>query len=134
MHARSSSRFRRGAALLLVFAIALAVSACGSSNSGFPTGTAPTASTSTGVSTTTTAATPAAADGASVFSNNCSICHGQKGEGGNGGPNIQQGKTDALVMHQVTNGGGGMPAFGSQLTPAEIQAVAKYVSTTLQTG
>jgi mono/diheme cytochrome c family protein len=28
----------------------------------------------------------------------------------------------------VTNGGGGMPAFKGQLSPAEIVAVAEYVS------
>jgi mono/diheme cytochrome c family protein len=34
----------------------------------------------------------------------------------------------ATVVHQVTNGGGGMPAFGSQLSKTQIQSVAKYVS------
>jgi mono/diheme cytochrome c family protein len=33
----------------------------------------------------------------------------------------------ATVRQQVTNGGG-MPAFGGQLYPTEIDAVAKYVS------
>jgi mono/diheme cytochrome c family protein len=32
------------------------------------------------------------------------------------------------VEEQVRNGGGGMPAFGDQLSDAEIEAVATYVS------
>jgi hypothetical protein len=32
------------------------------------------------------------------------------------------------VKTQVTNGGGGMPAFGGTLSAAEIQAVADYVA------
>jgi mono/diheme cytochrome c family protein len=32
------------------------------------------------------------------------------------------------VQRQVTNGGGGMPAFGGRLTKARIDAVAKYVA------
>jgi mono/diheme cytochrome c family protein len=34
----------------------------------------------------------------------------------------------AVVVHQVTNGGAIMPAFKGKLTDAQIQAVAKYVS------
>jgi mono/diheme cytochrome c family protein len=33
-----------------------------------------------------------------------------------------------VVEHQVTNGGGGMPAFGGRLTKAQIDAVAAYVA------
>ena len=32
------------------------------------------------------------------------------------------------VVEQVTNGGGGMPPFKGQLSPAQIDAVAAYVS------
>ena len=35
--------------------------------------------------------------------------------------------TVAIVLRQVTNGGGAMPAFKGTLTPAQIQAVSKYV-------
>lgn len=47
------------------------------------------------------------------------------------GPNLDQlapNLTTAIVAHQVTNGGAVMPAFKGKLTPAQIQAVAKYVS------
>jgi mono/diheme cytochrome c family protein len=33
-----------------------------------------------------------------------------------------------LVTHQVINGGGGMPAFGSTLSKAQIASVALFVS------
>ena len=32
------------------------------------------------------------------------------------------------MIEQVTNGGGGMPAFKGQLTDAQIKAVAAYVT------
>ncbi len=73
--------------------------------------------------------TPAAtADGESVFADNCSVCHGLSGEGAQGGPPITSQTDIDTIMAQVKNGGGGMPAFGDQLTEQEIQAVAKYVA------
>jgi mono/diheme cytochrome c family protein len=74
----------------------------------------------------------AAPNGKSVFAKaGCSACHTLKDAGatGNVGPNLDQLKpSEAAVEKQVTNGGGGMPAFKGQLTAAEIKAVAKYVS------
>ena len=73
----------------------------------------------------------AAADGSKVFAANCSSCHtlAAAGAKGNVGPNLDQLKpAQAVVQRQVTNGGGGMPAFGGRLSKAEIDAVAKYVS------
>ena len=70
--------------------------------------------------------------GRSVFEQNCASCHTLAAAGSTGtvGPNLDQLKpNDALVVHQVTNGGGGMPAFGGQLSKGQIQSVAKYVST-----
>jgi mono/diheme cytochrome c family protein len=70
--------------------------------------------------------------GRSVFEQNCASCHTLAAAGSSGtvGPNLDQLKpSDALVTHQVTNGGGGMPAFGGQLSKTQIAAVAKYVST-----
>jgi mono/diheme cytochrome c family protein len=73
----------------------------------------------------------AVASGAAVFSGNCASCHTLAAAHAQGtvGPNLDQLKPSlALVRRQVTNGGGGMPAFGGRLTPAQIAAVAKYVS------
>ena len=71
-------------------------------------------------------------NGKDIFTANCGSCHTLKDAGTNGtvGPNLDQLKpTLAIVQHQVINGGGAMPAFKGTLTPAQITAVAKYVST-----
>ena len=72
-----------------------------------------------------------AAAGKTVFSDNCAGCHGALGTGGNGGPDltaIPSAKDMAAVVKQVTNGGGGMPAFKGQLTEQQIQDVSAYVT------
>jgi mono/diheme cytochrome c family protein len=69
--------------------------------------------------------------GRSVFESNCAVCHTLAAAGSTGtvGPNLDQLKpSDALVVHQVTNGGGGMPAFKNVLSKTQIQSVALYVS------
>jgi mono/diheme cytochrome c family protein len=74
----------------------------------------------------------AAPDGKQIFTSaGCAGCHTLKAAGatGNVGPNLDTAKpTEAKVEHQVTVGGGAMPAFKGRLTPAEIKAVAKFVS------
>jgi alcohol dehydrogenase (cytochrome c) len=71
-----------------------------------------------------------AAAGKTVFSENCSVCHGATGHGGNGGPDLTtqpKAKTLNGAIEQVTEGGGGMPAFGELLSTKEIEDVAAYV-------
>jgi quinohemoprotein ethanol dehydrogenase len=71
-----------------------------------------------------------ASAGKSVFASNCSTCHGAGGHGGNGGPDltsIPSAKNLQTVIGQVSNGGGGMPAFKDQLTNKQIQDVSTYV-------
>jgi mono/diheme cytochrome c family protein len=66
-----------------------------------------------------------------VFSQNCSSCHGLSGQGGNGGPDLTSRpatQSTKRVAAQVTNGGGGMPAFKGSLTPKQIRDVAAYVA------
>jgi mono/diheme cytochrome c family protein len=68
--------------------------------------------------------------GALVFSENCSTCHGATGHGGNGGPDLTTmplAQTEEGAIQQVTNGGGGMPAFKGTLSEEEIENVAAYV-------
>jgi mono/diheme cytochrome c family protein len=102
---------------------------CGvtAANPNPPSTTTTTTGTTSG--TTTTAAGP---DGKQVFMTaGCASCHTLKDANatGNVGPNLDQLKpSEATVAHQVEVGGGAMPAFKGQLTPAQIQAVAKYVS------
>jgi mono/diheme cytochrome c family protein len=77
-----------------------------------------------------TAAAPNAEAGAEVFSEECSVCHGASGHGGNGGPDLTtmpKAKEQKGAEEQVTNGGGGMPAFSGQLSEEEIANVAAYV-------
>jgi mono/diheme cytochrome c family protein len=70
-------------------------------------------------------------DGKGLFKTNCGSCHvlSDAATSGAVGPNLDNLKPDlALVTKQVTNGGGGMPAFKGTLTPAQIKLIAKYVS------
>jgi cbb3-type cytochrome c oxidase subunit III len=72
-----------------------------------------------------------ATSGKDIFTANCGSCHTLKAAGTSGtiGPNLDQlTPPEAVVQRQVINGGGGMPAFKGTLTPAQITAVAKYVS------
>lgn len=75
--------------------------------------------------------------GAAVFAENCSTCHGATGEGGNGGPDLKTmplAQTEEGAIQQVTNGGGGMPAFGGVLSEEEIENVAAYVAQEITGG
>jgi mono/diheme cytochrome c family protein len=82
--------------------------------------------------TTTTGTTAGGtASGAALFTQNCASCHTLAAAHANAkvGPNLDQLKpSQALVARRVTNGGGGMPAFGGRLTVAQINAIAAYVA------
>jgi mono/diheme cytochrome c family protein len=71
-------------------------------------------------------------DGAAIFKGaGCAGCHTLAAAGATGtvGPNLDQLKpSTSVVAHQVMVGGGAMPAFQGKLSPAQIQAVAQYVS------
>jgi len=71
-------------------------------------------------------------DGAAIFKGaGCAGCHTLAAAGATGttGPNLDQLKpSTGVVAHQVMVGGGLMPAFQGKLSPAQIRAVAKYVS------
>ena len=61
----------------------------------------------------------------------CSTCHilADAGSEGQIGPNLNEIRPDKIrVINSVTNGIGVMPAYESQLTKEEIEAVAHYVS------
>ena len=110
--------------------IALYVARCAGVN---PCGvTAETSTPPTTTTATTTTSSGSQPDGKAVFAKaGCGSCHTLKaaGSSGNVGPNLDQLKpTKARVAHQVEVGGGAMPAFKGQLSPAEIDAVAAFVS------
>jgi cbb3-type cytochrome c oxidase subunit III len=71
-------------------------------------------------------------NGEAIFKGSgCAGCHTLAAAGATGtiGPNLDQLMPNmAAVVNQVTNGGGVMPAFKGKLSAAQIQAVAKYVS------
>jgi cbb3-type cytochrome c oxidase subunit III len=78
-----------------------------------------------------------ATSGKDIFTANCGSCHTLADAGTNGtvGPNLDQLKpSTGTVQRQVINGGGAMPAFKGRLTPAQITAVAKYVSSAAGKG
>lgn len=70
------------------------------------------------------------AAGKTIFADNCAGCHGEDGLGGPGGPDLTTmplAQTEEGAIQQVTNGGGGMPPFGEQLSEEEISDVAAFV-------
>jgi mono/diheme cytochrome c family protein len=96
-------------------------------------GATQTSTKTTATTPTTTATKPAAGpDGAKVFASaGCASCHtlAAAGSSGSVGPNLDNLKPSfAIVKTQVENGGAGMPSFSGNLSPAEIDAVARYVS------
>lgn len=137
---------------MLVLAVALALTgvsalaACGGGETpeATPTEEAPEATTAaeptteaepTTAATETTEETVAAggdaANGATVWNDaGCASCHTLAAAGAAGavGPNLDDLKPSfETVVTQVTNGGGGMPAFGGELSEQEIRDVAAYV-------
>ena len=77
------------------------------------------------------------AAGRTVFTTNCAGCHtlADANAGGTVGPNLDDLRPDdATVERKVTEGGGGMPAFGGRLSREEIASVAAYVSSVAGSG
>lgn len=78
----------------------------------------------------------AGVDGADLYGRRCAGCHGGDGSGGIG-PRLAGGRVvsafpdPADQIAVVTNGRGGMPAFGSRLSGDEIAAIVDYTRTVL---
>ncbi len=75
--------------------------------------------------------TVAVIDGAGLYATNCAGCHGANGEGARAKAITGIGafftEDASPLVNLVANGGTNMPAFGSKLTPEEIDAVVAYV-------
>jgi mono/diheme cytochrome c family protein len=78
---------------------------------------------------------------ASLFRQNCVICHGPEGEGktlsdGRQIPNLRDGefkyKTDSEIYHHIADGGNGMVPFRGQLTDREINLMVRFVQDQLR--
>ncbi len=90
-----------------------------------------------GVLAGTPAATPqaeAAPSAARIFSSKCASCHAPDGKGSIGGtPNFQDAgwqssRSDASLTASIRDGKGNlMPAWGKELTPAQIAALVKHI-------
>ncbi len=73
------------------------------------------------------AGNPAA--GRQVYADSCAACHGADGGGGTG-PKLEGEEAYAapgVVVDQIREGGGGMPAFGDQLSEQELADVSAFV-------
>lgn len=120
--------------MLPALLIAAALAGCGGDGGDGGDGSAnPPAQTSDGSRTTESGrATTPAVDGAEVFASaGCASCHtlAAADAGGVTGPNLDDLQPSLeQVREQVTSGGGGMPSYEGDLSEAEIDAVALYVS------
>jgi len=111
--------------------------------SSAPSSSAAPSATPALISAPTLTATPIAVQapvapagpGADIFAANCSGCHGVAGQGGVAVPSLPYPPPPlapagfaSLVAPMVRQGGIQMPSFAQQLTDAQIQQVAQYVS------
>lgn len=82
-------------------------------------------------------------DVAKLYADNCAGCHGDRRQGVSGlGPSLdpadpaahEDHHADAELRDIITNGrpGTAMPGFQGRLTPAEIDALIKFIRTTVQ--
>ena len=78
---------------------------------------------------------------ASLFRQNCAICHGPEAEGktlddGRQVPNLREGdfkyKTDSEIYRHIAEGGNGMVSFRGQLTDREINLMVRFVQDELR--
>jgi mono/diheme cytochrome c family protein len=112
----------RAVGVVVVTILVLSACSSGSASSGSESAPAPTGAA---------AQDARVVQGRSVYTANCSRCHGTDG-GGGVGPSFHGGvllRKFATVDDQiafVSRGKGVMPAFGQQLSRAEIDAVVRY--------
>jgi ubiquinol-cytochrome c reductase cytochrome b subunit len=85
--------------------------------------------------------TPLRLQGAALFqSKNCRNCHALEGTGGRRGPDLTSvgtRLTDGELIDQISNGtpgGGNMPAYGNQISPAEMTALVAFLGDLLPAG
>jgi mono/diheme cytochrome c family protein len=78
---------------------------------------------------------------ASLFRQNCAICHGPEAEGktlddGTKVPNLRVGefkyRSDAQIHQHIVDGGNGMVPFRGQLTEREINMMVQFVQRDLR--
>jgi mono/diheme cytochrome c family protein len=111
---------------LALVPVVLLLAGCGSGET-----VKPVAETVIGKAPTEQQAKGNASAGKSVFASaGCGGCHTLKAANSTGtvGPNLDQLKPSlSAATNQIKNGGGGMPAFSSQLSDQQIADVAAFV-------
>jgi mono/diheme cytochrome c family protein len=117
-------------AVLVVAAIGSVVAGCGGQERAQPP--AHKSSGTGGLASAPAAATAGAPPGATVFARaGCAGCHTLAAANAKGqiGPDLDQLKPSYQdVVHQVTNGGAGMPSFRGKLTATQIGDLAAFVA------
>ena len=82
--------------------------------------------------------TALARQGALVFqAKQCHNCHALGGAGGQRGPDLDRvavALTQDQLIRQVIQGGGNMPAYGKNLSPAETTALVAFLETLRPAG
>ena len=82
--------------------------------------------------------TPLERQGAVVFQEKqCRNCHAIAGTGGERGPaldSVATRLTEDQLVRQVIQGGGNMPAYGKNLSPAEVTALVRFLETLKPVG
>ena len=78
------------------------------------------------------------AQGAQLFNaKGCQYCHAVDGQGGNRGPdltNVANRLSQDAITIRILNGGGNMPAYGSNLTPDELNAIMAFLKSRQPAG
>jgi mono/diheme cytochrome c family protein len=78
---------------------------------------------------------------ASIFRQQCAICHGPEGEGktlddGTKVPSLREGdfkfRTESEILKQISDGGNGMSPFRNLLTERELKLMAGFVHNDLR--
>jgi quinohemoprotein ethanol dehydrogenase len=68
------------------------------------------------------------AQGKEIFTTTCVVCHGENGQGGtHGGAKLTRALTREAIATVVSRGRNDMPAFGSALSPEQLQGLSEYV-------
>ncbi|MBO1514552.1 PQQ-dependent dehydrogenase, methanol/ethanol family [Metabacillus bambusae] len=70
-------------------------------------------------------------EGRTVYEANCLACHGRDGADGHNGPNLQKSeiaKDHNKVVEKINQGGTSMPSFEGNLSEAEINSIADYIT------
>jgi cytochrome c5 len=62
-----------------------------------------------------------------IFQQKCQNCHGAQGQGARGPSLLKLNKSDVEIRQTIHNGHDKMPAFGNQMTPAQMDTVVAYV-------